>query len=120
MVTGAMSKAGGSVGGFKRIPETSQRVDGRDSGPSIRFDASRFCRCEQTKWRSGDRCVAPSAPALERNIVVEVATGTRRPAAATAAVRRALVRRLGVAAGIAAGAAAVEHRQFAAEALQDN
>src|SRR4030095_2693206 len=48
MVTGAMSKAGASVGGFKRIPEKSQRVDGRDSEPSIRSNGSRYCRCEQT------------------------------------------------------------------------
>src|SRR5215470_745760 len=101
MVTGAMSKAGGSVGGFKRIPEASQRVDGRDSGPSIRCDASRFCRCEQTKWRSADGHVGPPARALERDIVVEVAAGTRRPAAAAAAaMRRTFMRRLGVAAGL--------------------
>src|SRR5882672_10461526 len=50
MVTGAMSKAGGSVGGFKLIPEVCQRIIGPNSGPSIRSNPSRFRRCEQTKW----------------------------------------------------------------------
>src|SRR5262249_43304300 len=122
MVTGAMSKAGGSVGGFKLFPEISQRVDGRDSGPSIRFDASRFCRCEQTKWTcwraSAARNKRPRKRRLEGDVVVEVAAGAW-PAPATtgrAAMRLAFVRRLAIAARIAA--AGIEHGEFAAETLQ--
>src|SRR5262245_34978236 len=42
MVTGAISKAGGSVGGFKLFPEVSQRVIGPDSGPPIRLNLADF------------------------------------------------------------------------------
>src|SRR6185312_9224232 len=55
MVTGAMSKAGGSVGGFKLFPEICQWIIGPNSGPSIRSNPSRFRRCEQTKWARGRR-----------------------------------------------------------------
>src|SRR6266850_1205558 len=68
MVTGAMSKAGGSVGGFKLIPEVCQRIIGPNSGPSIRSNPSRFRRCEQTKWA---RRFAPAGALQPRLHVVD-------------------------------------------------